>query len=109
MEAIGSCVIAMVFSPVERVFRISFPIVRELPCAVVLGAAFMKEHHSAIRSGKKEGFRLTPESTWVPSSSHTTNSGTLSKDITAAWTSFCAVRPPADQIVDHWHKYLLDN
>ena len=29
-------------------------------------------------------------------SSHTTNLATPSKDITAAWTSFCAVRPPAD-------------
>ena len=96
MEVTGSCVIPMVFSPVDRVFRVSFRIIRDLPYAVVLGAAFMKEHHSTIRFREEEGFRPTPESTWVPFSSHTTNSATSSKDITAAWTSFCAVRLPAD-------------
>ena len=60
----------------------------------------MKEHHSTISFREKEGFRTTPESTWVSFSSHTTNSATSSKDITAAWTSFCAVRPPADSDPD---------
>ena len=96
MEVIGSCVIPVVFPPIDRVFRISFRVVRDLPYAVVLGAAFMKEHHSTISFREKEGFKPTPESTWVPFSSHTTNSATSSKDITAAWTSFCAVRPLAD-------------
>ena len=86
----------MVFSPVDRVFRISFQVVRDLPYVVVLGAAFIKEHHSTIRFREKEGFRPTPESTWVPFFSHTTNLATSSKDITADWASFCAVRPPAD-------------
>ena len=96
MEVVGSCVIPMVFSPVNRVFRISFRIVRGLPYAVVLGAAFMKGHHSTIRFREKEGFRPTPELIWVSFSSRTTNSATSSKDITAAWTSFCAIRPPTD-------------
>ena len=71
----------------------------------------MKEHHNTISFREKEGFRPTPESAWVPFSSYTTNSATSSKDVTAAWTSFCAVRPPADngpnpeesldQVVDH--------
>ena len=129
MEVIGSCLIPMVFSTVDRVFRISFRVVRDLPYAVVLGAAFMKKHHSTIIFQEKEGFKPTPESTWVPFSSHTTNSATSSKDITAAWTSFCAVRLPAakdldtddprhvipkclaeayedslDQVVDHLHR-----
>ena len=49
MEVIGFCVIPMVFFPVDRVFRISFRIVHDLPYAVVLGAAFMKEHQSTMR------------------------------------------------------------
>ena len=97
MEVIGFCVIPMVFSPVDRVFRISFRVVRDLPYAVVVGAAFMKKHQSTIRFRGKEGFKPTPGSTWVPFSSHTTNSASSSKDITAAWISFCAVRPPADK------------
>ena len=94
MEVIGSCVIPVVFSPVDRVLRISFRIVRDLPYAVVLGAAFMKEHHSTISFREKKRFRPTPELTWVSFSSHTTNSTTSSKDITG--TSFHAVRLPAD-------------
>ena len=100
MEVIGSCVIPVMFPPINRVFRISFRDVRDLLYAVVLGAAFMKRHHSTISFREKEGFKPTPESTWVPFSSHTTNSATSSKDITAAWTSFCAVRPPADDSPD---------
>ena len=96
MEVTGSCVIPMVFSPVDRIFQISLGFVRDLPYAVVLGAAFVKEHHSTIRLREKEEFRPTPEWTWVPFSSHTINSAMSSKDITAAWTSFCAVRPPAE-------------
>ena len=95
MEVIGSGVKPVVFPPIDRVFRISSRVVRDLPYAVVLGAAFMKGHHSTISFRDKEGFP-TPESTWVPFSSHTANSATSSKNITAAWTSFCAVRPPAD-------------
>ena len=100
MEVIGSCVIPVVFPPIDRVFRTSFRVVRDLPYAVVPGAAFMKEHHSTISFREKEGFKPTPESTWVPFSSHTTNSATSSNDITAAWISFCAVRPPADDSSD---------
>ena len=100
MEVIRSCVIPMVFPPVDRVFRISFRIVRDLPYAVVLGAILKKEHHSTLSFREKEWFKPTPESTWVPFSSHTTNSVTSSKDITVAWTYFCAVRPPADNDPD---------
>ena len=53
--------IPMVFSPVDRVFRISFRTVRDLPYVVVLGAAFMKEHQSTISFREKEGFRPTPK------------------------------------------------
>ena len=60
----------MVFSLVDRVFRISFRGVRDLPYAVVLGAAFLKEHPSTTSFREKEGFRLTPESTWTSFSSH---------------------------------------
>ena len=95
MEVTVSHIIPMMFSPVDRVFRISFRIVRDLPYAVVLGAAFMKEYQSTISFLDEERFRPTPELTWVPFSSHTTNSATSSKDVAAAWTAFCAIRPPA--------------
>ena len=72
MEVIGSCVISMVFSPVDRVFRLSFPIVRDLPYAVVLGSAFMNEHHSTVSFREKEGFSPTPEYAWMPFSPHAT-------------------------------------
>ena len=48
MEVIGSCVIPMVSSPVDRVVGISFRIVRDLSYAVFPGAASMKEHQSTI-------------------------------------------------------------
>ena len=80
----------------DRVFRILFQVVRDLPRAVVLDAAFMKEHQSTISFREKGGFRSTPESTWAPFSSHTTNSATSPKDVTAAWTAICTVRPPTD-------------
>ena len=96
MEVIGSCLIPMAFSPVDRVFRISFRIVGDLPYAVVLGASSMKEHQRTISFRENEGFRPTPESTRVPFSRHTTNSATASKDVTAAWTAFCAIRTTAD-------------
>ena len=88
--------IPMVLSPMDRVFPISFRIVRDLPYAVVLGAAFMKEHQSTISFREKEGSRPTPEPTLAPFFSHSTNSATSSKDVTATWTAFCAVRSPAD-------------
>ena len=60
LEVIESCVIPLVFSPVDRVFSISFEVVRDLPYTVVLGAAFMKDHPSTISFREKEGFRPTP-------------------------------------------------
>ena len=63
MEVIGSCMIPIMFSPVDRVSHISSRIVRNLPYTVVLGAAFMKEHQSTISVREKEGVRPTPEST----------------------------------------------
>ena len=44
----------MAFSPVHRVFRISFRIVRDLPYAVVLGAVFLKEHQSPSASERRK-------------------------------------------------------
>ena len=84
----------MVFSLVDRVFRISFRIVRDLPYAVIAGVTFMKKHQSTISFRDKEGFRPTTELAFFLS--HTTNSATSSKEVTAAWTAFCAVRPAAD-------------
>ena len=84
------------FSPMDRVFSISFEVVRDLPYTVVLGAAFMKDHPITISFREKEGFRPTPGSTRVPFSSHTINSATSLKDAYAAWKAFCAIRATAD-------------
>ena len=86
----------MVFSPVDKVFRIIFQLVRDLPYAVVLGAAFMQKHQGAISFREKKGFRPTSKSTWTPFSLIITKSAALSKDVTAAWTAFCTVRSTAD-------------
>ena len=67
-----------------------------IPFTVVLGAAFMKGHQNTISVREKEGFRPTPELIWVPFSSHITNSATSLKYVTAARTTFCAIRPTAD-------------
>ena len=93
MEVIGFCVIPIVFSTVDRVFRISFRVVRDLPYAAVRGAAFMEEHQCTTSFREKEDLKATPESTWVPFSSHSTNSAMSSKDVTAARTALCAIRP----------------
>ena len=70
----------------------------------------MKEHQSIIGFREKEGFKPTPESTWVSFSSHITNSATLSKDVTAAWTAFCAVRPTADiDLNPNYSRHVIPN
>ena len=56
----------------------------------------MKKHRSTISFREKKGLGATSESTWVPFSSNITNSTTSSKDVTAAWIAFCAIRPTAD-------------
>ena len=44
MKVVVSCVVPMVFSPVDKASRIPFRIVRDLPYAVVLGVDFLKEY-----------------------------------------------------------------
>ena len=56
----------MVFCPVDRVYRLSFRVVRDLPCAAVRRAAFLKAYQCTISFREKESFRPTSESTWVP-------------------------------------------
>ena len=127
MEVIGSCVISMVFSPVDRVFRLSFPIVRDLPYAVVLGSAFMNEHHSTVSFREKEGFSPTPESAWMPFSPHATRRRHRKTSLPLGHPSTLSDHPPTmtrnpmtrhvipkcpakanesslDQVVDHLHS-----
>ena len=92
MEVIRPRVIPMVFTPVDKIFRISFPIARDLPYAIVLGVAFTSDHQSTISFRQNEDFRPATESSWVPFFSHTTNAAMSSKHATAAWNAFCAVQ-----------------
>ena len=101
MEVIGSCLIPLIFTPVYRVFRVPFRVVRDLPYAVVLGTAFMKENKSVLSFNENEGFKPTPDSTWVPFSPHIAGAAKSSKEVSAAWDDFCAVRPAEAQKLDH--------
>ena len=101
MEVIGSCLIPLIFTPVNRVFRVPFRVVRDLPYAVVLGAAFMKENKSVLSFNENEGFKPTPDSTWVPFSPHIAGAAKSSKEVSAAWDDFCAGRPAEAQKSDH--------
>ena len=60
MEVVGSCLLPLVFAPVDQIFRVKFRVVKGLPYAMVLGAAFMTDHRSIISFDGEEGFRPTP-------------------------------------------------
>ena len=60
MEVVGSCVIPLSFMPVDRVFHISFRVVQDLPHAVVIGAAFIKDNKCVLSFNENKGFRPTP-------------------------------------------------
>ena len=66
MELVGSCLLPLVFAPVNQIFRVKFRLVRGLPYAMVLGAAFMTDSRSIISFDAEEGFRSTPSSSWIP-------------------------------------------
>ena len=66
MEMVGSCLLPLVFAPVDKIFRVKFRLGKGLPYSMVLGAAFIKDNRSIIRFDGEEGFRPTPSSSWVP-------------------------------------------
>ena len=66
MEGVGSCLLPLVFAQVDQIFRVKFRVVKGLPYAMVLGAAFMTDNRSIISFDCEECFRPTPSSSWVP-------------------------------------------
>ena len=65
MKLVGSCLLPLVFEPVDKIFRVKFRVVKGLPYATVLGAAFMKDNRTIISFDGEEGLRPTPSSSWV--------------------------------------------
>ena len=66
MEVVGSRLLPLVFAPVDQIFRVKFRVMKGLPDAIILGAAFMKDNRSIISFDGEEDFRPTPSSSWVP-------------------------------------------
>ena len=82
----------------DRIFRVSFRVVRDLSFAAVLGMAFIKGHGSTISFDESEGFRPTPGFPWVPFSSHIADAATSSTNVAAPWNDFCTLRPAVTKI-----------
>ena len=93
---VGSCLLTLVFAPVDQIFRVKFSVVKGLPYAMMLGAAFMKDNRSIISFDSEEGFRPTPSSSWVlfaPKEVREAAAGAMC----AEWDHYCAVKPSTDE------------
>ena len=91
MEVVGSCLLPLVFAPVDQIFRVKFRVVKGLPYAMVLGAAFMTDHRSIISFDGEEGFRPTPSSSWVPFAPKEVGEAAAGA-MYAEWDHYCAVK-----------------
>ena len=96
MEVVGSCLLPLVFAPVDQIFHVKFRVVKGLPYATVLGAAFMKDNRSIISVDGEEGFRPTPSSSWVPFAPKEVGEAAAGA-MCAEWDHYCAVKPPTDK------------
>ena len=91
MEVVDSCLLPLVFTPVDQIFRVKFRVVKGLPYAMVLGAAFMKDNRSIISFDGEEGFRPTPSSSWVPFAPKEVGEAAAGA-MCAEWDHYCAVK-----------------
>ena len=96
MEVVGSCLLRLVFAPVDQIFCVKFRVVKGLPYGMVLGAAFMTDHRSIISFDGEEGFRLTPSSSWVPFAPKEVGEAAAGA-MYAEWDRYCAVKPSTDE------------
>ena len=68
MDILGTCLLALVFPPIDGIFRARVRVVKGLPYGLVLGTEFMSRHES-ILSFARLGlgwFRPTPDTDRVP-------------------------------------------
>ena len=96
MELVGSCLLPLIFVPVDQIFRVKFRVVKGLLYAMVLGAAFMKDNRSILSFDGEKGFRPTPSSAWVPSAPKEVGEATAAA-MCAEWDHYCAVKPSKDE------------
>ena len=96
MEVVDSCLLPLVFVPVGQIFRVKFRVVRGPPCAMVLGAAFMKDNRSILSFDGEEGFRPTPSSAWIPFAPKEVEEAAAGA-MCAEWDHYCAVKPSTDE------------
>ena len=68
MSILGTCLISVVFPPVDKIFAVKVRVVDQLPLGLILGTAFMRRYESSlIFEGPGAGwFKPTPTSPRVP-------------------------------------------
>ena len=96
MEVVGSCLLPLVFAPVDQIFRVKFKVVKGLPYAMVLVVAIMTDHRSIISFDGEEDFRPTPSSSWVPSAPKEIGEAATGA-MYAEWDHYCAVKLSTDE------------
>ena len=96
MEVIARACYHWVFSPVDQIFRVKFRVVKGLPYAMVLGAAFMTDNRSIIGFDGEEGSRPTPSSSWVPFAPKEVGEA-APRAMYAEWDHYCTVKPSMDE------------
>ena len=96
MELVGSCLLPLIFAPVDQIFCVKFRGVKGLPYAMVLGAAFMTDNRRIISFDGEEGFRPTPSSLWVPFAPKEVGEAAAGA-MCAEWDHYCAVKPSTDE------------
>ena len=68
MDILGTCLLALVFPPIDGIFRAKVRVVKGLPYGLVLGTEFMSRHESLLSFGRPGlgWFKPTPDSDRVP-------------------------------------------
>lgn len=66
MSIVGTTLLALIFLPVDRVFRVRFRVMHALPVGVILGTDFMYRHRSIITFEDSRSFKATPDAQVVP-------------------------------------------
>ena len=64
MSILGTCLILVVFPPVDKIFAVKVRVVDQLPLGLILGTAFMRRYESSLIFEDPGGgwFKPTPTS-----------------------------------------------